>query len=92
MRNIPRIGRRSLLGAAAGLPLGVANKVFFGVDGRADGLEVGAGGELGDDTAVRRVERDLRGDDRADDLAAVAEHRGRGLVAAGLDGEEVQDS
>jgi hypothetical protein len=37
------------------------------------------------------VERDLRGDDRGDDLAPVAEDRGRGLVAAGLDGEEIQD-
>jgi hypothetical protein len=52
---------------------------------------VRACGELGDDATVRRVERDLRGDDRGDDLAPVAEDRGRGLVAAGLDGEEIQD-
>jgi hypothetical protein len=51
---------------------------------------VGAGGELGDDAAMGGVERDLRGDDRGDDLPPVAEDRGRGLVAAGLDGQEVQ--
>jgi hypothetical protein len=36
------------------------------------------------------VELDLRGDHRGHDLAAVTEDGGRGLVAAGLDGEEVQ--
>jgi hypothetical protein len=40
---------------------------------------------------VRGVELDLRRDHRGHDLTAVAEHRGRGLVAAGLDGEEVQE-
>ena len=61
-----------------------------GVDDGGEPLEVGARGQLGDDTAVDGVQGDLRRHHRRTDLAAVGEHRRRGLVAGGLDGEEVQ--
>jgi len=60
------------------------------VDHRRDGLEVESGRQVGDDPAVGGVAVDLRADHRAEHLAPVAEHRGGGLVARGLDGEEVQ--
>ena len=60
------------------------------VDHRGKPFEMRSRGQLGHDTTVDRVQRDLRGHDRGTDLAAVREHRRRGLVAGGLDGEEVQ--
>ena len=53
-------------------------------------LQVGASRQLGNDPAVDRVQSDLRRHHRGADLAVVGEHRRRGLVTGGLDGEEIQ--
>ena len=61
-----------------------------GVDHGGESLEMGASRQLGNDTAVDGVQGDLRRHHRGTDLAAVGEHRRRGLVAGGLDREEIQ--
>ena len=50
------------------------------LDHRHDDFEVAARGELRNDTAVRRVDRVLRGDDAREHTAAIGEHRRRRLV------------
>jgi hypothetical protein len=46
--------------------------------------------ELRHDSTMSRVQRDLRRHHRRAHLASVGEHRGGGLVAGGLDREEIQ--
>jgi hypothetical protein len=53
-----------------------------------DVLDVVARRQLGHHPAVGRMDRDLGGDHVREDGAAVGHHRGRGLVAGGLDGQE----
>ena len=60
------------------------------VDHGGEPLEVCARRELGNHPAVHRMQGDLRRHHRGADLAAVGEHRRRGLVAGGFDGEEIQ--
>ena len=60
------------------------------VDDGGEPLEVRARRQLGNDTAVGRMQGDLRRHHRRTHLAAVGEHRRRGLVAGGLDGQEIQ--
>ena len=57
-------------------------------DDRKDELEVVPGGDLGHDATVLRVQVRLRGDDRGEHLAFLADDRRRGLVAGGLDSED----
>ena len=56
-----------------------------GIDDGDDGAEVLAGGEFGDDAAVRGVDGDLRGDDVGELAAAALDDGGGGLVAGALD-------
>ena len=57
-------------------------------DDRKDELEVVPRGDLGHDAPVLRVQVRLRGDDRGEHLAFLADDRRRGLVAGGLDPED----
>ena len=61
-----------------------------GLDDGGEPLEVGARGQLGDDTAVDRVQGNLRRHHRRTHVTAVGKHRRCGLVAGGFDGQEVQ--
>ena len=57
-----------------------------------DGLEVGAGGDFGDDTAIILKNVNLRGDDVAQDGLAVFDDGGAGVVAGGFDAEDFHRS
>jgi len=57
-------------------------------DDRADDLDVGAGGDLREDAAVRRMQVNLGGDDIGDDVPPVADDGGSGLVATGFDAQD----
>jgi hypothetical protein len=57
------------------------------LDHRHDHLEMTARGELGDHTAVGRVDGILRGDDARQDTATVDEHRRGRLVTRAFDPE-----
>ena len=59
-------------------------------DDRRNELEVASRGDLGNDAAEPRVKLGLRGDDRRQHRAVARDDRGRGLVARGLDAEDVQ--
>ena len=58
------------------------------VHDRVHALHMLAGGDLRHHAAVHRVQRNLRGDDRGDDLPAVADDRRRRLVAAGFNRQD----
>ena len=60
-----------------------------GVDHGREHLQVGARRQLGDDAAVGSVQRDLGRHVAGEDLPTVAHHRGRRLVARGLDRKKV---
>src|SRR5207302_9633190 len=60
------------------------------VDGGGDRLQVGASRQLGDDATVVGMQRHLRRHHRGEHLTSVTQHRGGGLVAGGLDGEQIQ--
>ena len=47
-----------------------------------------AAGDLGKDAAEAPVQVDLGGHHIAENGAAILDHRGRGLIATGLDGED----
>ncbi len=51
-------------------------------------LEMPARGDLGDDSAVFRMQLGLRGDDVGEDLSVLGDERGRSLVTRGLEPED----
>ena len=55
---------------------------------RNDGAQVLAGSQFGDDSAVRLVRGDLRGDDVGENLLARAHHGGTRFVAGAFDAED----
>ena len=59
-----------------------------GIDDGDDGAEVLAGGELGDDAAVRGVDGDLGGNDIGELACAALDDSGGGFVAGALDSED----
>src|SRR5947209_18620714 len=59
------------------------------VDDGKEALEMGAGGDLGDDAAEAGVQVGLRGDDAGQDGRLLREHGGRRLVAGGFNAEEI---
>jgi hypothetical protein len=69
---------------------GAAGAVQRLVQDGDDRLDVLARGELRHDAAVAGVQLDLGGDDAGEQPAAVADDGGCGLVAGGLDAEDVQ--
>ena len=54
----------------------------------ADGFGMGAGGDFGEDTAVLRVQVNLRGDHVGIDRHSVGDDSGSGFVTGCLDGED----
>ncbi len=78
------------VGGGDGVDLGVGDAgLHDGLgDHRVQHLDVGTGGDLGDDAAVAGVAVDLAGDHRGQLHLAVADHGRRGLVAGALDAED----
>ena len=69
-------------GGQAGAVQGLGN------DG-IDPLDMGTRGDLGDDTAVLGVELVLAGDDAGKDMTAISDDGGGGLVARGLNAQNI---
>jgi hypothetical protein len=67
---------------------GHAGLTYGRLNHRHNGAEVLAGGELRDDAAVGRVDRDLGGHYVGESAGAAGHHGGGGLVAGALDPED----
>jgi len=72
----------------SGIPRRLRRVLQRALDHRHQRLQVGPGGELGDDPAVGGVQRVLRADDVREQAWTIGNHRRRGFIAGCLDRQD----